>query len=192
VAAGPAAWDSEEVGGGVVTLFLCGDVMPGRGVDQILPHPGDPQLREAYARDARTYVDLAEGAHGTIPRPVSVGWPWGDALGMLEAVAPDVRVINLETSITASGGFAPGKAVHYRMSPGTVGCLAAVRPDVCALANNHVLDFGRRGLADTLQALAGAGLRAAGAGTDSDAARRPAAVPVRGGGRAVIVSCGTA
>jgi poly-gamma-glutamate synthesis protein (capsule biosynthesis protein) len=63
---------------------------------------------------------------------------------------------------------------------------------VCALANNHVLDFGRRGLADTLRALAGAGLRAAGAGPDSDAARRPAAVPVRGGGRAVIVSCGTA
>jgi poly-gamma-glutamate capsule biosynthesis protein CapA/YwtB (metallophosphatase superfamily) len=192
VAAGPAPWDSGEVGDGVVTVFVCGDVMPGRGLDQVLPHPGDPELREAYARDARVYVDLAEGAHGPIPRPVSFDWPWGDALGMLADIAPDVRVINLETSITASGEFAPGKAVHYRMSPGNTGCVAAARPDACALANNHVLDFGPRGLADTVQALDGAGLRPVGAGPDRDQARRPAAVPVRGGGRAVIVSCGTA
>jgi poly-gamma-glutamate capsule biosynthesis protein CapA/YwtB (metallophosphatase superfamily) len=183
--------EPQGVGDGVVTVFMCGDVMPGRGVDQILPHPGDPELREAYVRDARAYVRLAEDAHGPIPRPVSFGWPWGDALRVLEEIAPDVRVINLETSITVSGGFAPGKAICYRMSPGNVGCVAAARPDVCALANNHVLDFGRRGLADTLRALSGAGLGAAGAGLDSEAARRPAAVPVRGGGRAVIVSCGT-
>jgi poly-gamma-glutamate synthesis protein (capsule biosynthesis protein) len=165
--------------------------MPGRGVDQVLPHPGDPELRESYARDARVYVDLAERAHGPIPRPVSFGWPWGDALRVLEEIAPDIRVINLETSITASRGFAPGKAICYRMSPGNVGCLAAARPDVCVLANNHVLDFGHRGLVDTLRALAGAGLQVAGAGPDGDAARRPAAVPIRGGGRAVIISCGT-
>jgi poly-gamma-glutamate capsule biosynthesis protein CapA/YwtB (metallophosphatase superfamily) len=180
------------VGDGVVTVFVCGDVMPGRGLDQVLPHPGDPELREAYARDARAYVDLAERAHGPIPRPVSFDWPWGDALGMLADIAPHVRVINLETSITASSDFTPGKAVHYRMSPGNVGCVAAARPDACALANNHVLDFGHRGLADTVQALADAGLRPVGAGPDRDQARRPAAVPVRGGGRAVIVSCGTA
>ena len=42
-----------------------------------------------------------------------------------------------------------------------------------------------------MRALAGAGLRTAGAGPDSEAARRPAAVPARGGGRAIIVSCGT-
>jgi len=98
-----------------VTLFLCGDVMPGRGVDQILPHPGDPELREAYVQDARTYVDLAERAHGPIPSPVSFCWPWGDALRVLEDIAPDVRIINLETSITASGEFAPG---NRRWPPG--------------------------------------------------------------------------
>ena len=81
MAAGPGAWDSEEVGDGVVTVFACGDVMPGRGVDQILPHPGDPELREPYVRDARAYVDLAEEAHGPIPRPVSFGWPWGTRCG---------------------------------------------------------------------------------------------------------------
>lgn len=29
----------------VVTVLLGGDVMLGRGVDQILPHPGEPELR---------------------------------------------------------------------------------------------------------------------------------------------------
>jgi len=180
------------VGDGLLTLFLCGDVMTGRGVDQVLPHPGDPELRERYAADARAYVRLAERAHGRIPRPAGFAWPWGDALRVLEDAAPDVRVINLETSITRSRDFAPGKAIHYRMSPGNVPCLAAARPDACALANNHVLDFGRRGLQDTLDAVSGAGLRAVGAGRDAGQARRPAAVPVPGGGRVVIFSCGTA
>jgi hypothetical protein len=100
-------------------------------------------------------------------------------------------VINLETSITRSRAFAPGKAVHYRMSPGNLPCAAAARPDACALANNHALDFGHRGLADTLDALSGAGLQAAGAGRDAGEARRPVAVPVPGGGRMVIFSYGT-
>jgi poly-gamma-glutamate capsule biosynthesis protein CapA/YwtB (metallophosphatase superfamily) len=100
-------------------------------------------------------------------------------------------VINLETSITRSAGFAAGKAVHYRMSPGNVPCVAAARLDACALANNHVLDFGRRGLQDTLDALSGAGLRAVGAGRDAGDARRPVAVSVPGGRRVVIFSCGT-
>jgi poly-gamma-glutamate capsule biosynthesis protein CapA/YwtB (metallophosphatase superfamily) len=178
--------------GGLTTLFLCGDVMPGRGIDQILPHPGDPELREAHVDDARAYVRLAERANGPIPHPVSFGWPWGDARQVLDDMTPDVRVINLETSITRSADFAPGKAVHYRMSPDNLPCLTAIRPDACALANNHMLDFGHAGLTETLQALSGAGLRAVGAGRNAAAARQPVAVPVPGGGRAVIFACGTA
>jgi len=181
----------DDVGDRLVTLFLCGDVMTGRGVDQVLPHPGRPGLREPHVDDARAYVRLAERASGRIPRPTDFCWPWGDALRMLDHLAPDVRVINLETSVTRSRRFAPGKVVHYRMSPDNLPCVAAARPDACALANNHVLDFGRRGLQDTLDALSAAGLRAVGAGRDAGEARRPAAVPVPGGGRVVIFSCGT-
>ncbi|AOT62387.1 CapA family protein [Streptomyces rubrolavendulae] len=176
-----------------VTLFLCGDVMLGRGVDQILPHPGDPALWERYVGDARGYVALAEAVNGPVPRPVAPAWPWGVALGLLDRAAPDVRVVNLETSVTRRGAPWPGKAVHYRMAPENLPALAAVRPDVCVLANNHVLDFGREGLLDTLDALAGAGLRTAGAGRDRAEARRPAVVPVPGdgGGRRVLVfACG--
>jgi poly-gamma-glutamate capsule biosynthesis protein CapA/YwtB (metallophosphatase superfamily) len=178
------------VGSDLVTVFFCGDVMLGRGVDQILPHPGEPALREGYIRDARAYVELAEAVNGPIPRPVGFDWPWGDALAVLDEAAPAARVVNLETSVTRSDVFAPGKEVHYRMNPANLPALAAVRPDVCVLANNHVLDFGRPGLEETLDTLAGAGLRTAGAGPDADTTRRPAVVPVDGSRRVLVFSLG--
>jgi poly-gamma-glutamate synthesis protein (capsule biosynthesis protein) len=178
------------VGGGVVTLFLCGDVMLGRGVDQILAHPGDPALREAYVGDARAYVRLAQAAHGPVPAPVAPSWPWGEALRVLEEAAPQARIVNLETSVTRRGRFAPGKGIHYRMHPGNLPALAVARPDVTVLANNHVLDFGRPGLLETLDALAGAGLRTAGAGRDAVEAYAPAVVPLPGGRRLLVHALG--
>jgi poly-gamma-glutamate synthesis protein (capsule biosynthesis protein) len=56
--------------GASVTLLLAGDVMTGRGIDQVLPSPSDPELFESYVRDARDYVDLAVRANGPIPRPI--------------------------------------------------------------------------------------------------------------------------
>ncbi|MEV7616604.1 CapA family protein [Streptomyces sp. NPDC089799] len=178
--------------GDAVTLCLTGDVMLGRGVDQILPHPGDPALAEAYVRDARTYVELAEAVNGPIPRPVDFAWPWGVVLRVLDRTAPDALVLNLETSITRSDDAVPGKGIHYRMHPANLPCLAAARPDVCVLANNHVLDYGRRGLEETLDVLAGAGLRTAGAGRDAERAARPAAVRVGRGRRVLVLALGMA
>jgi poly-gamma-glutamate capsule biosynthesis protein CapA/YwtB (metallophosphatase superfamily) len=173
-----------------VVVFLTGDVMTGRAIDQILPHPGDPALREAVVSDARTYIRLAEQTNGRIPFPVEFAWPWGEAMAVLDEYGPDVRLINLETSITAGGEFAPRKGVHYRMHPDNIGCLNVIRPDVCALANNHILDFGYAGLADTLRALTEAGIACAGAGLNVEQAQRPAIVTLPDGGRVVIASCG--
>ena len=46
----------------MLRLFLCGDVMTGRGIDQALPYPVNPVLYEPHVRDARDYVHLAEKA----------------------------------------------------------------------------------------------------------------------------------
>ncbi|MGW6907763.1 CapA family protein [Streptomyces sp. NPDC054940] len=178
--------------GGTVTLFLCGDVMLGRGVDQILARPGDPGLREGYVADARAYVSMAEAVSGPIPVPVDPSWPWGEALGLLEASAPDVRIVNLETSVTRSNAFEPGKAVHYRMHPANLPALTVARPDVCVLANNHVRDFGRPGLEETLAVLHGAGLRTAGAGRSAEEAYAPVALPLPDGGRVLVFALGVA
>jgi poly-gamma-glutamate synthesis protein (capsule biosynthesis protein) len=175
----------------VVVLCLTGDVMTGRGVDQILPAAGDPQLWEQNAASARDYVALAEAASGTIPEPVDWSWPWGDALRVLDERAPDLRIVNLETSITSSDDFQPAKAVLYRMHPGNVGCLSAARLDACTLANNHVLDFGVSGLEETLDVLTRAGLGPVGAGCDERQAWHPV-VLTAGGQRVLVWSVGSA
>lgn len=175
---------------GLLTLFLCGDVMTGRGVDQILPHPGDAKLWEPRVRDARRYVELAESVNGPIPRPVGFAWPWGDALGTLGEIEPDVRMINLETTVTRSDDFAADKVVHYRMAPENVGCLTVARPDVCALANNHVLDFGPAGLLETCEVLKRLDIPTVGAGRNADEARRPTTIRLTGGSRVIVFSCG--
>lgn len=176
--------------GSVVKLFLCGDVMLGRGIDQILPHPGDPALQERYVGDARDYVELAERVSGPIPSPVDFAWPWGEVLPTLDDEAPDVRIINLETAVTRSDDFAPGKGIHYRMHPDNLPCLTAVDPDVCVLANNHALDLGRSGLVETLDVLSDAQLRVAGAGRDLAEAQRPTEVSAGDEGRVLTFAVG--
>ncbi|HEY6872058.1 MAG TPA: CapA family protein [Geobacteraceae bacterium] len=176
----------------LVTLFLAGDVMTGRGIDQILPHPGDPALHEPYVQNAERYVYLAEEAYGPVTRPVDVAYIWGDTLAELERMAPDLRIINLETAVTASNDWWRGKEVHYRMHPANVSCLTAARIDCCALANNHVLDWGYAGLRETLTTLLGAGVRCAGAGESRAEAQAPAVFEVAGKGGVVLVACGSA
>jgi len=173
-----------------VDFFLCGDVMTGRGIDQVLPHPSDPRIYEPFARSALAYVGLAESASGPIPRPVDFSYIWGDALEEIDARAPDFRLVNLETSVTTANDPAP-KGINYRMHPANIPCLQVARIDCCALANNHVLDWGSAGLLETLDALSRAGIATAGAGATRAAASRPAALSRPGGpGRALVFSFG--
>ena len=172
-------------------IFLCGDVMTGRGVDQILPHPGAPALYESYVRDARDYARLAETAHGPIPWPVDFSYVWGDALVEMDREGTDVRIINLETAVTESEDYWPDKPVLYRMHPRNVGCLKAGQISCCSLANNHTLDWGYEGLQETLRTLDAAGIAHAGAGRDAAAAATPAALEAPGKGRALVFSFGS-
>jgi poly-gamma-glutamate synthesis protein (capsule biosynthesis protein) len=165
----------------MLTLFLCGDVMTGRGIDQVLAHPSAPQLYEDFVLDARDYVRLAERVHGPIVRPVTPGYLWGDALAEIERRAPDLRLVNLETAVTTSDTAMAGKGIHYRMHPANIACLTAARIDCAVLANNHVLDWGLQGLLDTLAALHAAGIRTAGAGRNAGEAAAPAVFETRAG-----------
>lgn len=173
-----------------VTLFLAGDVMVGRGVDQALPHPGDPRLYEPAVRSARRYLELAEQAHGPIPHPVDFAYVWGDALAALREANPAARLVNLETSITRSLRPEP-KTINYKMSPDNIGCLVAAGLDCCMLANNHTLDWGVVGLVETLASLDRAGIRHAGAGRDAAEAAAPATLDVGGGRRLLVFGFGS-
>ncbi|MDO8458772.1 MAG: CapA family protein [Burkholderiaceae bacterium] len=174
-----------------VTMMLTGDVMTGRGIDQVLGHAGTPGLYESYVRDARDYVRLAEAVNGPIPAPVQANYIWGEALAGMARIAPDLRIINLETAVTTAPHAWSDKGINYRMHPDNVDCLTAAHIDCCVLANNHVLDWGREGLEETLRVLRQAGLHTAGAGSDGDEAWAPAALPLDGGARLLVFACCT-
>jgi poly-gamma-glutamate synthesis protein (capsule biosynthesis protein) len=135
---------------GQVTLALAGDVMLGR------------QVREAIATQGYTY-------------------PWGD---ILPAIAPaDLFLLNLECALTAETTRWYGseaKPFHFRADPEMVGVLTAGGVDCVSLANNHIGDFGRTGLLETVRVLDSAGIAHAGAGRDLATARAPARLQVRG------------
>lgn len=171
-----------------ITLFLAGDVMTGRGVDQILACPSAPELYEPFVTDAREYVRLAEQVSGPVPRGVSPEYIWGDALAEWERMAPAARLVNLETSITRHDEY-ERKGINYRMHPENIGCLRAARLDICILANNHVLDYGTQGLVETLQTLERADIRAAGAGRNRDEAARAVVHALPGGQHLIVGAC---
>jgi poly-gamma-glutamate synthesis protein (capsule biosynthesis protein) len=174
-----------------ITLFLCGDVMTGRGIDQILSHPVKPHIFESCVRSALRYVQLAETKNGPIRSPVDFAYIWGDALNDLQRAAPDLRIINLETSVTTSEDAWPGKGIHYRMHPDNLPCLTAAGIDCCVLANNHVMDWGYQGLKETLDSLHRAGIATAGAGLDASEAATPASLEAPGKGRVLVFAWAT-
>jgi poly-gamma-glutamate synthesis protein (capsule biosynthesis protein) len=174
-----------------MVLFLCGDVMLGRGIDQVLPHPCDPVLYEAYMKSAAGYVSLAERRNGPIARPVDFPYVWGDAPEILDRMDVQIRVINLETSITSDGSPWPDKGIHYRMHPDNAPVLSAARIDAAVLANNHVLDWGVSGLTETLAVLDRLRIRRTGAGATLEEARRPAVIQVPGEGRVLVFGMGS-
>ena len=177
-------------GKGDISLFLCGDVMTARGIDQILPYSVDPQLHEPFATSALDYLRLAERAHGAIPRPADFAYIWGDALAEWTGVAPDLRIANLETALTTRDDWQRGKGIHYRMHPANAPVLAAAGFDCCVLANNHVLDWGVAGLAETLHTRRRAGIEAAGAGRDRAEAEAPSVLETARG-RVLVFAFGT-
>jgi poly-gamma-glutamate synthesis protein (capsule biosynthesis protein) len=186
----PVQARADPGGSDPVTLCLCGDVMTGRGIDQVLPHPSDPRLHEPQVRSALAYVELAERRHGPIPRPVEFAYVWGDALAELQRAGPEVRIVNLETAVTRSDDRAP-RGINYRMHPANVPVLETAGIDLCTLANNHVLDWGEAGLLETLDTLRHAKIGTVGAGRNAAEAAAPAILELPRGRRVITFALGS-
>ena len=181
---------AERENNALVKLFLCGDVMTGRGIDQALPFSVDPVLYESYVKDARDYVELAEYANGKIDIPVSFDYIWGDALKALKNNNPDIKLINLETSITTYSEPWPAKGIHYRMHPRNVEVLTVAGIDHCSLANNHILDWNQPGLMETMRTLELANIKFSGAGKNRHKAAEPSVFQT-GKERVLVFSVGS-
>ncbi|MGZ5497860.1 MAG: CapA family protein [Candidatus Aminicenantales bacterium] len=90
--------------------------------------------------------------------------------------AADYRIVNLEAPITSASKQQRilKTGPHLGAARDTaLPVLGRLRADLVTLANNHIMDFGRSGLAETLESLKGARIGAVGAGLDVRQAAEP-------------------
>ena len=92
----------------------------------------------------------------------------------------DIAIANLEAPLTGRGRAVRGKRFTFRVPVERARWLAQAGIRVAGLANNHIMDFGPVGLADTVAALRGAGVAYCGAGETEAVARRPAILEAKG------------
>ncbi len=146
----------------VILLFwpptvFAGDVEP---TEVVLRFGGDCIFARHYAKAAGDSVDIA----------------FKD-LDLLKTA--DVSMVNLECPVTTRGQ-SNSKPYAFRMSPRYLSALTSAGIDVVDIANNHVCDFGRVGLYDTLSYLDSVGVRHVGAGRDRQDAHRPVIMRIKG------------
>ena len=87
----------------------------------------------------------------------------------------DIFIGNVETALTTSDELLVDKKYRFRNPPGPVSAaLARAGMDVANLGNNHSLDYGYSGLAQTRAVLRNAGVHPIGAGATNAEARQAA------------------
>ncbi|MHC4917938.1 MAG: CapA family protein [Planctomycetota bacterium] len=85
----------------------------------------------------------------------------------------DLAVVNLESPLCSGGSPVAKLGPNFKADPGIAGVLAGVPVGAACLANNHTMDQGAEGLAETISALDAAGIPHVGAGPDQKAACGP-------------------
>jgi len=115
---------------------------------------------------------------------------WGHPLAKVKDILREGDLVfgNLENPVT------PGRKISLpemvlRAGPGTVPALKDAGFNLLSLANNHAMDFGRRGLLDTLQYLDQAGINYAGAGKTQAEAGSAKFLKVKGLKLAFLAFC---
>ena len=109
------------------------------------------------------------------------------AFGPISSVlkAADFTALNLETAVTSRGTPQP-KTYHFRTTPAAFTALRDGGVDLVTMANNHVLDYGRTGLADTLAVAQSAHFPYVGIGRNAAAAWAPYLTTINGVRIAII------
>jgi poly-gamma-glutamate synthesis protein (capsule biosynthesis protein) len=110
-----------------------------------------------------------------------------DAFGPVASVlgSADFTAVNLETAVTRHGRTQP-KTYHFATTPRAFTALRDAGVDLVTIANNHILDYGRIGLANTLAAARAARFSFVGAGVDAAAAWAPHVTTIDGTKIAIV------
>jgi poly-gamma-glutamate synthesis protein (capsule biosynthesis protein) len=100
-----------------------------------------------------------------------------EIFGILEGM--DYAVGNFEMPLTDRGN-AVEKLLNIRAHPAIGGSLSVLGLNLVSVANNHSVDYGWEGLAQTVEVLRASGLRVVGAGRNINEAQEPEVAVVKG------------
>jgi poly-gamma-glutamate capsule biosynthesis protein CapA/YwtB (metallophosphatase superfamily) len=153
----------------------CGGGAPARHAAVVAGDRASPVIkyRRSVAASADITLAFAGDVHfaGRVARllndPATTFGPIASVLKSAEFTA-----VNLETPVTSRGQPQP-KTYHFAATPEAFTALRDAGVDVVTLANNHILDYGRTGLAATLAAAKAAHFPYVGAGVNASAAWAP-------------------
>jgi poly-gamma-glutamate synthesis protein (capsule biosynthesis protein) len=158
------------------------------GTSRTTPHPAGPAARRGHAGPAEGSVMLAfAGDVNFAGRTGRLLTDPATAFGPIAAVlrSADFAAVNLETAVTSRGAPQP-KTYHFRASPVAFSALRDAGIHLVTMANNHVLDYGPVGLADTLAAARAARFPSVGIGMNAAAAWAPYVTTIKGATIAVV------
>lgn len=152
------------------------------------PEPRAVRLAVQTDRDGVTVqfvgdTMLADGAQEVLDRS-GYDWPLASVTSLLDG---DVVIANAEAPITALPlPDAETRPYSYNAMPPAAGALARAGVDVLGLANNHSMDRGQPGLADTIRAARTVGITTFGAGATLAEAETPLIIESPAGTVAVV------
>ena len=118
----------------------------------------------------------------------------GDEESLFHDVLPlfenrDFILCNLECAVTAEEKGIEKYGPCLKAPLGTAALLKKIGVTHAGLSNNHVFDFGKKGLADTKKALEDVGIRYTGVGENEEDARRDLIIEKNGEKIAVVAVC---
>lgn len=176
-----------------IRILFTGDVMLARGIDYF-----QSKLRNRIPVDASwiKYHKLAKKVNGKFDSDITKynseydenSYIWGNSIDLIHKYQPNVKIINFEAAITNYTKSDESKKIVYKCNPKN--CLSSIDylrwsaglspqnndPDnlLITLANNHILDWNKQGLLDTIEHLQSNQFHFTGIGYNADNAWKPA------------------
>ncbi len=111
-------------------------------------------------------------------------YPWSEAGELLKRA--DLTIANLACVVSDRGRPEPDREYIFRAAPRSLDGAARAGVDVFTLANDHVLDYGREAMLDTIEHIRKRGMLAAGFGLNEKEALAPAMLEINGNKVAVL------
>lgn len=140
--------------------------------------------RSGHSADLNSRVSIAAVGDvmlGSWVKPILAkqgpDYPFRETVRYLQSA--DLAIANLEAPFT-NDTLAFEKKFNFKVPPEYAHSLVSGGFDVVTLANNHIMDFGERGLVSTIQTLDDLGVKHCGAGLNLYEAHEPAVVKVGG------------